>query len=123
MIAVSAKERSEKPYVQTESWCSDERVHARKAPGRLRRGRQSGGAGAADRARDPDAAVPGLQYSIRIDEGHAAGRRLSVRLAIYLWLQPLFAAVFIATLFRPHLRLLAAPRRCRSLCPAARPQQ
>ena len=46
-------------------------------------------------------------------KAHAAGRRLSVRLAIQLRLQPLFAAVVAAAVFRPHLRLAAGARRRR----------
>jgi hypothetical protein len=42
-----------------------------------------------DRAGDPHGPVPALQHPLRLDEGDAAGRRLSVRLEIFLRLQPL----------------------------------
>src|SRR5512135_3942339 len=54
------------------------------------------------RAGDPHLPVSALQHPVRLDEGDAAGRRLSVRVEIYLWLQPLLAAFVAARIFRTH---------------------
>src|SRR5215471_20398266 len=90
---------------------TDERVQRTKTQRRRAcRDRQSGGPGAPDRARDPLAAVSAIQHSVRIDERHPAGGRLSVRLAIQLWLQPLFIAIGTTAVLRPDLRRRAETR-------------
>src|SRR5262245_47043083 len=73
---------------------TDERVQRTKSQtGRACRDRQGGDPGAPHRAGDPHATVSAVQHTVRIDERHPAGRRLSVRLAIQLRLQPLFIAI------------------------------
>ena len=51
---------------------------------------------AGHRAGNPHLPVSALQYPVRLDEGDAAGRRLPVRVEIFLRLQPLLAAFFAA---------------------------
>src|SRR5581483_8154322 len=68
----------------------------------------------ADRARDPYIPLPALQHSVRLDEGDITGRRLSVRLEILLWIQPLLISAVAVAVFRPCFRLRAlAGRHCR----------
>src|SRR5664279_4733562 len=66
---------------------------------------------AGHRAGDPHFLVSALQYPVRLDEGDAAGRRLPVRVEIFLWLQPLLAAFVAATVLRPAAGRLAAGAR------------
>src|SRR5664280_338357 len=67
---------------------------------------------AGHRAGDPHLPVSALQHPLRLDEGDAAGRRLSVRVEIFLWLQPFLAAFVAATVLRtPSERLAAGARR------------
>src|SRR4029453_2934857 len=60
-------------------------------------------------ARHPHVSLPALQYSVGLDEGNAAGRRLSLRIEIFLRLQPLFFAVLPAAVSRAHLGIAAPP--------------
>ena len=46
-----------------------------------------------DRARHPHLLLRALQHSVGLDGADLAGRRLSLRLEVLLWLQPLFVAV------------------------------
>src|ERR1051326_9115509 len=73
-----------------------------------------------DRARHPHVPVPALQYSVRLDEGHAADRRLPFCLQIQLRFQSLFLAVLAAAVLRPDPRLAAPARRRGGVPPAAR---
>src|SRR5262245_55162203 len=70
------------------------------------------------RARYPYLPVPALQYSIGLDEGDAARRRLPFRVEILLRLQPLFVAVLPAAVPGTHLGVAAQPRRRRRVPPA-----
>src|SRR4029453_18533965 len=60
-------------------------------------------------ARHSHIPVPALQYSVGLDEGNAAGRRLSFRIEIFLRLHPLFFAVLPAAVSRAHLGIAAPP--------------
>ena len=54
------------------------------------------------RARHPHLSVSALQHPVRLDDPDASGRRLPVRLEIFLRLYPLFVAVLAAAFLRPH---------------------
>src|SRR3979411_3093117 len=58
--------------------------------------------------------VPALQCPKRFDEPDLAAGRFFLCLEICLWLQPFFAGIFAAAVFRTHLRLRtrAWRRRC-----------
>src|SRR6185312_15511147 len=67
----------------------------------------------------PDLPVPAVQYSVRLNEGDAAGRRLPFCLEIQLRLQQVFVAVVTATVRgTPPERLVATTRRCGGLSAA-----
>ena len=72
------------------------------------------------RAGDPHLPVPAVQYSVRLDEGDAAGRRLPVRVEIHLRLQPIFVAVVAAAVFRARLPAAGCPSAATSSCSACR---
>src|SRR3954467_5376581 len=58
-----------------------------------------------------DRAFPAVSYSIGINAGDAARRRLAVCVQILLRLQPLFAPAFVAAVFRTNSGLGTAARR------------
>ena len=86
---------------------------------RFRRNGARGFSCADHRTRHPHVPVPAVQYPIRLDDGDAADRRLSVRVEIFLRLHPFFAAVLAAVFLRPHLRL-RSPTAATSSCSACR---
>src|SRR5262245_13487527 len=88
----------------SESPEANARVDSRtKAEGRrIRRNRARGGPRPHHRGRHPHLPVPAVQYSVRLDDGDTADRRLPVRVEIHLWLQPLLVPVLAADLHRPN---------------------
>src|SRR6185437_13115198 len=68
---------------------------------------------------DPHVPVPALQYPLRLDEGDSAGRRLSVRVEIFVWLQPLLDTFFASNILRPDSGWLFAAARRRGGVPTA----
>src|SRR5665213_492297 len=80
---------------------ADERGIGNKTKRRRRWGKSPGGFPRLDhRAGDPHIFVSALQYSLRINEGDAFGWRLSVRVEIFLRLQPLLATFVAAAILR-----------------------
>src|SRR4051794_3928179 len=82
-----------------------ERDHRKTQRRRLRRNGARDLFGAAHRAGDPHHSVSTVQHPFGIDEGDAAGRRLSFRLEIFLRLFALLATLDAAaaeTVLRPH---------------------
>ena len=61
--------------------------------------------------RHPDLSVSALQYSFRLDDPDPPGRRLSVRLQIFLWLHALFVAVLAAIFSRAGFSASRTPQR------------
>src|SRR6266851_5475881 len=100
------------------NWESDERDIRNKIRKRLGRNRPRRDSCSVDRAGDPHLPVPALQHPLGIDEGNASGRRLPVRLEIFLRLQPLFDPAVAAAVFGTRLRFRAGARRYRRVPPA-----
>ena len=75
------RQRDERPMSVTSGTKAERR--------RRRRNRPRDRPRADHRAGHPHLPVPAVQHSVRLDEGDAAGRRLPVRLEIFLRLQPL----------------------------------
>src|SRR5271154_1607007 len=98
---------------------ADERADRNKTEGRrIRRDRAGDLPRPHHCAHYPHLSVSTLQYPFGVDDPDAAGRRLSVRLQIFLRLSPLFAAVLATDFLGTHYRSVGRPRRRRRVPPA-----